>query len=53
MQRLGKKKTELRAAQDKIVKLQAFDSSYFYGKSYLEDDGTQNYIVFQAVSRYF
>ena len=44
-------KTELKAEQDKIVKLQAFDLSYFHGKSYFEDDGAQNYLVFQAVSR--
>ena len=25
----------------------------FRGKSHFEDDGTQNYLVFQAVSRYF
>ena len=33
-----KTKAELKAEQDKIVKLQAFDSSYFCGKSYFEDD---------------
>ena len=35
-------KAELQAEQDKIVKLQAFDSSYFRGKSHFENDGTQN-----------
>ena len=35
-------KAELKAEQDKIVKLQAFDSSHFLGKSHFEDDGTQN-----------
>ena len=46
---------ELRAEQDKIAKFQAFDSSYFRGKSCfegVEDDGTQNYLVFQPVHRY-
>ena len=33
-----KTKAELKAEQDKIVKLQAFDSSYFCGKSHFEDD---------------
>ena len=33
-----KTKAELKAEQDKIVKLQAFDSSYFCGKSNFEDD---------------
>ena len=35
------------------MKLQAFDSNFFHGKSHFEDDGTQNFLVFQSVSRYF
>ena len=35
-------KTKLKAEHDKIAKLKAFDSSYFYSKSHSEDDGTQN-----------
>ena len=27
--------------------------SYFIGKSYLEEDDTQNYLVFQPIKRYF
>ena len=46
-------KAELKAEQDKITKLQVFDSSYFPGKSYFEDDHTQNYSVFQLIYRYF
>ena len=34
-------------------KLKTFDSSYFIGKSRFEEDGTQNYLVFQPVSRHF
>ena len=45
-------KVELKVEQDKITKLQAFDSSYFRGKSHFEDDGTQNYLVFQPKNRY-
>ena len=44
---------ELKAEQDKTVKLQVFDSSLFLGKSNSEDDGTQNCLLFQSVSRYF
>ena len=29
------------------------DSSYFIGKSQLEEDVTQNYLVFQPISKYF
>ena len=38
-------KTELKKEQDKIIKLQAFDSSYFSGKSHFEND------VFQHVPK--
>ena len=34
-------------------KLETFDSIYFRGKSNFEDDGAPNWLVFQAVSRYF
>ena len=44
---------ELKAEQDKIIKLQAFDSSYFRGKGHFEDDRIQNYLVFQRMYRYF
>ena len=34
-------------------KLKTFDSSYFIGKSYSEEDGTPNYLVFQPLRKYF
>ena len=37
-------KAELKAKEDKIVKLQAFHSSYFRDKSYFQNDGNQNYL---------
>ena len=42
-------KSELKAEQEKMIKLQEFDSSYFGGKSHFEDDDTQNYLVFQPM----
>ena len=36
-----------------MKKLKTFDSFYFRGKSYFEEDGTQNWLVFQPVRRYF
>ena len=30
-----------------------FDLSYFIGKSHFEEDGTQNYLVFQPLNKYF
>ena len=32
--------------ENNIKKLQIFDLGYFRGKSYFEEDGTQNYLVF-------
>ena len=34
-------------------KLKTFDSSYFIGKSHFEEDGVQNYLVFQPIIKYF
>ena len=39
--------------KNNIKKLQTFDSSYFRGKNYFDEDGTQNYLVFLPISRYF
>ena len=36
-----------------MKKLKTFDSSYFIGKKYFEEDGTQNYLLFQPMYRYF
>ena len=34
-------------------KLKTFDLSYFRGNSHFEEDGTQSYLVFQPIYRYF
>ena len=39
--------------ENNIKKLQTFDSSYFRGKIYFDEDGTQNYLGFLPISRYF
>ena len=39
--------------ENELNKLKTFDSSYFIGKSYFEEDGKQNYLVFQPIIRYF
>ena len=36
-----------------MKKLKTFDSSYFIGKSHFEEDGVQNYLVFQPLNKYF
>ena len=40
-------------AENELKKLKSFDSSYFIGKSYLDEDGSQHYSVFQSILRYF
>ena len=42
-------KPELKAEQDDIIKLQAFDSSYFCRKSHFEDNSIQNYLLFRQL----
>ena len=39
--------------ENEFKKLQTFDSSYFTGKRHFEDDGNQNYLVFQPMDIYF
>ena len=39
--------------ENNIKKLQTFDSSYFRAKNYFDEDGKQNYLVFQPIIRYF
>ena len=34
-------------------KLKTFDSDYFIGKGHFEEDGRQNYLVFQPLNKYF
>ena len=36
-----------------MKKLKAFDLGYFIGKSHFEEDGTQSYLVFQPMYRYY
>ena len=39
--------------ENEFKKLKAFDLSYFIGKNHFEEDGTQNYLVFQPMYKYF
>ena len=40
-------------AKDELNQLKNFDLSYFIGKSHFDEDGTQNYLVFQPLNKYF
>ena len=48
-----KNKSKYLLVENELKKLKTFDSSYFIGKSHFEKDGTQNYLVFQPISRHF
>ena len=39
--------------ETELKKLETFDVAYFRGKHYFEEDGTENYLVFQSMYRYF
>ena len=46
-------KTENLLDKNELNKLKTFDSGYLIGKSHFEEDGTQNYLVFQRINKYF
>ena len=51
--KITKNKTDHLLVENELNKLNTFDSSYFIGKSHFEEDGVQNYLVFQPRIRYF
>ena len=52
IQKLHKAKHLL--VENELNKLKkTLDSSYFIGKSHFEEDGTQSYVVFQPMYKYF
>ena len=51
--KITQNKTKHLLVENELKKLKTFGSSYFIGKSHFEADGTQNYLVFQPINRYF
>ena len=51
--KIANNKSKHLLVQNELNKLKKFDSSYFIGKSHFEQDGTQNYLVFQPMSKCF
>ena len=51
--RVTKNKTKHLLVENEIKILQKFDAAYFCGQSHFEVDGTQKYLVFQPIYRYF
>ena len=39
--------------ENELKKLEKFDAAYFRGKNYFDGDGTQNFLVFQPIYKYF
>ena len=52
-QKITSSKTKHLLVENEFKKLKPFDSIYFRGKSHFEEDGTQNYLVFQPMYSYF
>ena len=46
-------KTKQLLVENGFKKLKTFDSIYFRRKSHFEEDGTQNYLIFQPMQRHF
>ena len=51
--RVTANKTKHLLVENKLKKLKIFDFSYFIGKNHFEEDRTQNYLLFQPLSKYF
>ena len=48
-QKLNSKKTKHLLVENELKKLKTFHSRYFMGKSHFEEDGIQNYLVYQQM----
>ena len=53
MLKITSNKTKHLLAENELNKLKTFDLSYYNGKSYFEEDGTPNYLIFQPLNKYF
>ena len=51
--KITQNKTKYLLVESELNKLKTFDSRYFNGKRHFEEDGTQNYLIFQPIYRYF
>ena len=51
--KIAANKTKEESIENELKKLETFDSSYFIGKTHFEEDGTENYLVFQPLNKHF
>ena len=50
--KITKNKSKHLLVENKLKRLETFDSSCLIGKSHFEEDGAQNYLVFQPLNKY-
>ena len=50
---IARNKTKNESIENELKKLKTLNLSYFIGKSHFEEDGAQNYLVFQPIKRLF
>ena len=51
--KIAQNKSKCFLVENELNKLKTFDSSYFNGKSFFEEDGRPNYLIFQPLNKYF
>ena len=51
--KITQNKTKHLLVENELNKLKTFDSSYYNVKSYFEEDGKPNYLIFQPLIKYF
>ena len=51
--KIARNKTKNESIENELKKLKTLNLSYFIGKSHFEEDGAQNYLVFQPIKRFF
>ena len=50
--KIAANKIKNESIENELQKLKIFDSSYFRGKSHVEENDTQNYLVSQTLNKY-
>ena len=50
--KIASNKTKDISIENELKKIKTFDLSYFRGKNYFDEDGNQNYYIFQPISKY-
>ena len=53
IRKITQNKSKHSLAENELSKIKTLDSSYFIGKSHFDEDGTQTYLLFQPLNKYF